>query len=149
MRHAAREPRDFTIGVRPQAADDAERYFDRLWRAKGVDYSKLTRSEQRAYVRARGRYMHTCAALHASPEKQRELERRLTGLVPSVDVSTTPVAVAARPRESRSRRRGDATSRGGASGDKPRSSDDPDLAAPGRARRATQSRFETLPGDTA
>jgi hypothetical protein len=154
----ATEQLDYTIGARPQSAADAKRYFDKYWRAK-LDCSKLIGQERRAYVLARRRYVRTCAALLASHEKQQELEWRATLALawqpnpgesvwgvevpdevfddhaPIVNVSTTRILPAARARESKPRRRGSATSRGGDSGDRSDEADPPGVARRERALR--------------
>jgi hypothetical protein len=100
--------------------------------------------------------MHTCAALHASAEKRRELERRHDLVVEwakrhgpgwddevpdEVFVRVPPAAVALVPRARESKpRRGAATSRGGDSGDSSDEADPPDVARDERASRREKAR---------
>jgi hypothetical protein len=156
---------DFSLGLTSQPRDKALANFDTFWKAKGIEVEKLSDDDRAAYDEERASYAEGCADLYAHPEKQKALaeqhartdrwaakERRAGRQVwgrlgpaapkPVATAVATPVAAGApRDRESHGegRREGNATSRGGDSGDRPRSSSDdddesqpPDVARPDR-----------------
>jgi hypothetical protein len=149
-------PRDFHIpGVRAQSAEDAGPYFDTLQRLRGVDVAQLSEIDVQSYNDARDVYVDGCADLHANPAKQKTLEnranlsvawaeaqaragRQVWGVeVPDSVFESVPVVLAPAPRAregSGRRRRGDATSRTGDSGDREPPPDE--VARPRASRRA-------------
>jgi DNA-binding transcriptional ArsR family regulator len=157
-RKTSRETRDFGVPISFGTSGDygtPGETFDTInVKLRGLDLATLSDAERAEYDKQRADFVHCCEALLASAEKRTVLElhhrvalrwsngpgrdkwlstptdafMRVHGLATGTTAVTTARARETTPR----RRRGDATSRGGSSGDKPRSSDD-DVGRPARA----------------